>query len=200
MEAALTAVRISTGDSTACTLRSTRPRSSKLSPRRPRSLQADPAAIVARKQRRPCVESGGVATTDAVAARIAAVIIARRVAPTCVRVIIAIVVIVVPRRGGGGDCGREQSVPGYRPPDCRRATPATLTGVDGRSTRASALSTPSETPRCSDQLNDSSATHATVDVATTVLFKTTFMIFSIASPHFKQCARDQPNGGAVASP
>jgi len=43
-----------------------------------------------------------------------------------------------------GDCGREQS--------CRIQTagtvdaqPATLTGVDGRSTRASALSTPAET-------------------------------------------------------
>jgi hypothetical protein len=77
---------------------------------------ADQVAVVARKQRRPCIESGGVATTDAVAARIAAVIIARRVAPACVRIIVAIVVIVVPRRGGSGDYSRQQSVPGYRPP------------------------------------------------------------------------------------
>src|SRR5882672_1000067 len=75
-----------------------------------------PAAVVARKQRRPCVESGGVVATDAVAARIAAIIIARRVAPPCVRVAITIVVIVVPRRGGCGDCGRKQSVPGRKPP------------------------------------------------------------------------------------
>jgi hypothetical protein len=75
-----------------------------------------PAAVVARKQRRPSDESGDVAATDAVAARVAAIVIAaRRVAPTCVRVIIAIVVIVVPRRGGGGDYSREQSLPGYRP-------------------------------------------------------------------------------------
>jgi hypothetical protein len=73
---------------------------------------ADPAAIVSRKQRRPCIEVAAVGTTDAVAARITAIIIARRVAPTCVRVIIAIVVIVVPRRGGGGDYSREQSLPG----------------------------------------------------------------------------------------
>jgi hypothetical protein len=35
-------------------------------------------------------------------------------------------------------------------------TPVTLIGVGW------ALSIPGETPRCSDQLNDSSATHATV--------------------------------------
>jgi hypothetical protein len=76
-----------------------------------------PAAVVARKQRRPSVESVDVAATDAVAARVAAIIMAaKRVAPTCVRVTIAKVVIVVPRRGGGGDCGREHSVPVYRPP------------------------------------------------------------------------------------
>src|SRR5215213_5312614 len=73
---------------------------------------ADPATIVSRKQRRPCIESGGVATTDTVTARITAVIIAGRVAPTCVRIIVAIVVIVVPRRGGGGDYSRQQSIPG----------------------------------------------------------------------------------------
>src|SRR6516164_9069960 len=72
-----------------------------------------PAAVVARNQRRPSVECGDVAATDAIAARVAAIVIAARVAPTstCVRVTIAIVVIVVPRRGGGGDCGREQFVP-----------------------------------------------------------------------------------------
>jgi hypothetical protein len=70
--------------------------------------------------------------------------------------------------------------------DCRRATPATLTGVDGRSIRAWALSTPSETPRCSDQLNDSSATHATVEVAIAVRFKATFMDFLHRfTPHFE---------------
>src|SRR6516225_8720038 len=65
-----------------------------------------PAAVVARKQRRPSVECGDVAATDAVAARVAAIVIAASVRDT-----IAIVIIVVPRRGGGGDCGRKQSVP-----------------------------------------------------------------------------------------
>jgi len=75
---------------------------------------ASPAqAVVARKQRRPCVEPGGIAASDAVAARVAAIVMAARVS-ACVRRIVAIVVIVVPRRGGGGDCGREQFVP--RPP------------------------------------------------------------------------------------
>src|SRR5262249_37403250 len=48
---------------------------------------------------------------------------------------------------------------------CRRAPPATLTGVNGRPTRAWALSIDSETPRCSDQLKESNAAHAKVDVA-----------------------------------
>jgi hypothetical protein len=49
--------------------------------------------------------------------------------------------------------------------------------VNGRSIRAWALSTLSETPRCSDQLNESIATHATVEVAIAVLLKGTFMDF-----------------------
>jgi hypothetical protein len=63
-----------------------------------------------------------------------------------------------------------------------------------------ALSTPSETPRCSDQLNDSSATHATVKVAIAVRFKATFMDFlSIASrPTLKRCVRDQLDGMNLA--
>jgi len=69
-----------------------------------------PADVVARKQRWPCVKSGDVAATDAVAARVAAIVAAGRVSPTCVRVTVAIVVIVVPRRGGGSDCGREHFV------------------------------------------------------------------------------------------
>jgi hypothetical protein len=48
---------------------------------------------------------------------------------------------------------------------CRRATPATLTGVNGRPTRAWALSTDSETPRCSDQLNESNVANAKAEVA-----------------------------------
>src|SRR5262252_2252639 len=48
---------------------------------------------------------------------------------------------------------------------CRRATPATLTGVNGRPTRAWALSTDSETPRCSDQLKESRTAHAKVGPA-----------------------------------
>jgi len=84
---------------------------------------------------------------------------------------------------------------------CRRATPATLTGVDGRSTRASALSTPSETPRCSDQLNDSSATQATVEVAIAVLFKTTFMDFLHRfTPLLNNAPVISLTGGALASP
>ena len=75
-----------------------------------------PADVVARKQRWPCVKSGDVAATDAVAARVAAIVAAGRVSPTCVRVTVAIVVIVVPRRGGGSDCGREHFVSVYRSP------------------------------------------------------------------------------------
>jgi hypothetical protein len=70
--------------------------------------------------------------------------------------------------------------------ECRRVTPLALIGVDGRSTRAWALSTPSETPRCSDQLNDSSATHATVEVAIAVLFKVAFMHFPPLHPTLKK--------------
>jgi hypothetical protein len=50
-------------------------------------------------------------------------------------------------------------------------------GVNGRPMRACALSMPSETPRCSDQLNESSAAHATVEVAIAVLFKASFIDF-----------------------
>jgi hypothetical protein len=60
---------------------------------------------------------------------------------------------------------------------CRRVTPAALGRVDGRLVSAWALSTPSETPPCSDQLNDSSATHANVEVAIAVLVKAAFMDF-----------------------
>ena len=73
-----------------------------------------PFAVVARKQRWFCVEPRNVVATDAVAARVTAVIIARRKAPICVRIAIAIVVVVVPGRRGGGDCGCPQSVPGIR--------------------------------------------------------------------------------------
>ena len=87
------------GDSTVCTL-NIGPRAarvSKIEPTAAKIASPAPVAVVARKQRRPCVESGGVAAADAVGARIAAIVIAGRVAPTCVRVTIAIVVIVVPR-------------------------------------------------------------------------------------------------------
>jgi hypothetical protein len=52
-------------------------------------------------------------------------------------------------------------------------------------------------PPCSDQLNDSSATHATVEVAIAVLFKAIFMDF-LHRPTWKRCARDQPNGMNLA--
>jgi len=85
--------------------------------------------------------------------------------------------------------------------DCRRTTPATLSGVDGRSTRASALSTPSETPRCSDQLNDSSAIHATVKVAIAILFKTNFMDFLHRfTPLLDNAPVISLPGGTLASP
>jgi len=84
---------------------------------------AHPAAIVTRKQRRPCIESAGVETTDAVAARITGVIIARGIAPTCVRIIVAIVVVVVPRRGGSGDYSRKHSVSGCRSPGVSTRNP-----------------------------------------------------------------------------
>jgi hypothetical protein len=48
---------------------------------------------------------------------------------------------------------------------------------DDRALRASAISIPSETPSRSEQLNDSSATHATVEVAIAVFFKAIFMNF-----------------------
>jgi len=116
---------------------------------------ASPADVVARKQRRPSVESGDVAATEAVAARVTAIIAARRVAPTCVRGTIAKVVFVVPRRGGGGDCGREQSVP--RPPVLstrnpsnadwsRRSTGPRLGALDPQ--RDAALFRPTEREQC----------------------------------------------------
>jgi len=47
----------------------------------------------------------------------------------------------------------------------RRATPATLTGVNGRPTLACALSTATERPASGDQLIDASAPNASVAVA-----------------------------------
>jgi hypothetical protein len=56
--------------------------------------------------------------------------------------------------------------------------PATLTGVRGRPTRASAFSTDSERPRCSDQPKESSAAHANVEAAiATVVRLICFMAF-----------------------
>src|SRR5215471_4725762 len=66
-----------------------------------------PAAVIAGKQRRASDEPSDIAATDAVAARVAAVVIARRVTPTGVTVTVAVVIVVIPRRGRGGDCGRE---------------------------------------------------------------------------------------------
>ena len=66
--------------------------------------------VIARKQRWPRVESGDVAATDAVAARVAAIVTSGRDTPGCRRVTVAIVVIVVPRGGGGGDCGCEHFI------------------------------------------------------------------------------------------
>jgi hypothetical protein len=103
---------------------SLRPRTLELRSTAAKITLADPTAIVARKQRRPCIESGGVATTHAVAARITSVIITRRVTPTCVRTIVAIVVIVVvPRRGGSGGYSRQQSLVGYSPPGLSTRNP-----------------------------------------------------------------------------
>jgi len=69
--------------------------------------------------------------------------------------------------GRAGDASADYlgSIPVRSRRSCRRATPATLIGVSGRPTRAWALSTDIETPRCSDQLNENSAAHATVEPA-----------------------------------
>jgi hypothetical protein len=73
--------------------------------------------------------------------------------------------------------------------------------VDGRSTRASALSIPNETPRCSDQPNDSSTPHATAKVAITILFKTTFMDFLHRfTPLLNNAPVISLPGGTLASP
>src|ERR1700730_11492778 len=71
---------------------------------------------------------------------------------------------------------------------CRRATPATLTGVRGRPTRASAFSTDSERPRCSEQSKESSAAHANVEAAiATVVRLICCMAFLryLLAPHFE---------------
>src|SRR4029079_1592101 len=59
---------------------------------------------------------------------------------------------------------------------CRRATPAALTGVSGRPTRAWALSIDSETPPCSDQPKDTNAAHVKAEAARAV-FRACFMGF-----------------------
>jgi hypothetical protein len=51
-------------------------------------------------------------------------------------------------------------------------------GVNGRPTRACALSTEIEMPPCSDQLKDSSAAHAKTDAAIATVFKFIFMAVS----------------------
>jgi hypothetical protein len=73
---------------------------------------------------------------------------------------------------------------------CRRATPATLTGVNGRPTRAWALSTESETPPCSDHPNDSNAAQAKAEVAIASFLKVICMAFSrsLQAPTLKQSA------------
>src|SRR6185369_12483011 len=58
----------------------------------------------------------------------------------------------------------------------RRATPATLTGVRGRPTRACASSTDSETPRCSDQPTESNPAQAKVETAIAIFVKDIFVI------------------------
>jgi hypothetical protein len=156
---------------------------------------ADRAAIVARKQRRPCIESGGVATTDAVAARITGVIIARGIAPTCVRIIVAIVVVVVPRRGGSGDYSRQHSVSGCRPaglstrnpgnPDWgRRSIDPSLGAFDPQ--RNSAVFRPTERQQCHTRNGRGCDYYS---------FQNHFHGFSPSlHPAFRQCTRDQPTG------
>jgi hypothetical protein len=74
---------------------------------------------------------------------------------------------------------------------CRRATPATLTGVNGRPTRAWALSTDSETPRCSDQLKESNAAHAKVEVTIATFLR--LICFMDFTPLFPARLDDAPS-------
>src|SRR5215468_7943279 len=71
---------------------------------------------------------------------------------------------------------------------CRRATPATLTGVNGRPTRAWALSIDSEMPPCSDQPKDKNAAHVKAEAASAV-FRACFMGFlhSSLAPWLEWC-------------
>jgi len=74
---------------------------------------ASPAAVIARKQRRPPDERGGITSTETVATRVVAIVIAaRRISPRWVGDTIAVVIIVVPRRRRGRDCGCQQFLPG----------------------------------------------------------------------------------------
>jgi hypothetical protein len=60
-----------------------------------------------------------------------------------------------------------------------------------------AFSIPTETPPCSDQLIESSAAHAAMELTIAVLFKASSMDFSVALNARAPCARDQTNGMRV---
>src|SRR6516165_4985811 len=73
---------------------------------------------------------------------------------------------------------------------CRRATPATLTGVNGRPTRARALSIDSEMPPCSDQPKDNNAAHVKAEAARAV-FRACFMEFLRCAKDLNACPRSR---------
>src|SRR6516165_6077033 len=73
---------------------------------------------------------------------------------------------------------------------CRRATPATLTGVNGRPTRAWALSIDSEMPPCSDQPKDNNAAHVKAEAARAV-FRARFMGFLRCAKDLNACPRSR---------